>query len=61
MDYRGQEHYHLGGHCSGLRGRWGPLFCHHQQGGMKRSGVNIVLGDGVGRICWWIGCEVCTR
>ena len=51
MDYRGQEHYHLGGHCSGPRGRWGPLFCHHQQGGMERSGVNIVLEDGVGRIC----------
>ena len=64
MDYREQEHYHLGGHCSGPRGRWGwlrPLLCHHQQGGMERSGVNIVLGDGVGRICWWIGCEACTR
>lgn len=51
MDYREQEHYYLEVIVV-VQGRWGwlrPLLCHHQQGGMERSGVNIVLGDGVDR------------
>lgn len=64
MDCRGQEHYQLGGYCSGPAERWAwlrPLLCRRQQRGVERSRWILYLGDGVDRICWWIGCIACTR